>query len=419
MINHILKTIWADRRINGWILLELIVVFSILWFCTDYLYFMAKRSLEPKGFDIEHTYRIGIDAKDEGREVLFSGSEEEKSKMRDDIWTIYDRIKKYPAIENISYSFSAYPYSGSWSQGGIIIDSVSIYTQFKTVTPEFFNVFKINIISGKSFTWDDMVADNPVVISTGRDGLLGNKQPQDVPYIEYGGDHKEKVVGVAEKIKRNEYEDYDVTLYRALKKDHRYITEFRELCVRVKPDADVNFEEKFTNDMRNQLKVGHYYLSSIVPMEKERQMYMEWNGYDNNFKSIYSITAFLIVNIFLGIIGTFWFRIQSRRSEIGLRIALGASKSNVKNMFVQETVLLLFLASILATIICVNISVADLIKDINVPIPDRGENGAGIVQYFINYGITFLFLAIIAIVAVWYPAKKASDIQPTEALRDE
>src|SRR5690606_18291700 len=139
----------------------------------------------------------------------------------------------------------------------------------------------------------------------------------------------------------------------------------------------------------------------------------------NNFKSIYSITAFLIVNIFLGIIGTFWFRIQSRRSEIGLRIALGASKSNVKNMFVLETVLLLFLASMVATIICINVSVTDVIRDINVPIPNREGESTGILQYFINYGFTFLFLALIAIVAVWYPAKKASDIQPTEALRDE
>ncbi|EGK00525.1 ABC transporter permease [Dysgonomonas gadei] len=419
MIKHILKLIWTERKVNAWILLELILVFCILWFCTDYLYFMTKRYLEPRGFNIEHTYRIGIDLKDEGREILASSDEEKKNEMRDDIWTIYDRIKSYPAIEYLSYSSSAYPYSGSWSNGDMMIDSVSAYFQFKTITPEFFNVFKIDILSGTPFSWDNVIVGRPIIISPGRDGLIANKLPQEVKCTNPGGEHEETVIGTAVKTKRNEYENYSAVLYRPMKKDHHYVAEYREVCVRVKPEADKNFEEKFTKDMRNQLEVGPYYLSSVISIEEDREQYMNWNGYENNFKSIYSITAFLIVNIFLGIIGTFWFRIQSRRSEIGLRIALGASKSNVKNMFVLETILLLFLASIVATIICINVSVTDVIRDINVPIPNREGESAGILQYFINYGFTFLFLALIAIVAVWYPAKKASDIQPTEALRDE
>ena len=34
--------------------------------------------------------------------------------------------------------------------------------------------------------------------------------------------------------------------------------------------------------------------------------------------------AFMLVNVFFGIIGTFWLRAQNRRGEIGLRMALGA-----------------------------------------------------------------------------------------------
>lgn len=113
MIKHISKIIWTERKINAWILLELILVFCILWFCTDYLYFTTKRYLEPKGFDIEHTYRIGISMKEEGQAISASNDSIKKQEMLNDIWTIYDRIKRYPATEYISYSQSAHPYSGS------------------------------------------------------------------------------------------------------------------------------------------------------------------------------------------------------------------------------------------------------------------------------------------------------------------
>lgn len=422
MIKQIFKIIWIERKTNAWILLELILVFCILWFCTDYLYFTVKRYFQPQGFDIEHTYRINISTKDEGREVLGTGTDEEKNKMLEDIWTIYDRIKRHPAIEYVSYSNSAYPYSGSWSSTSIMQDSVEVNLQIKRVTPEFFNVFKINIVSGIPFTWENSIADKSVIISADKDNLFGKQSPEKIQYINRDRDKKEdkeNVIGVANRSKRSEFEDYNAIAYNPIKKDNQAIARYREICIRVRPEADKNFPEQFTKDMRSQLELGHYYLSSVTPIEEDRENYMGWNGYSDNFKSIYSISTFLIINIFLGVVGTFWFRVQSRRSEIGLRIAMGSTKRGVKRMFISETFSLLFLASFVASIICVNISIGDILKDINLPAPDRGAEKVEIIQYFINYGITFVFLAVIAFVAVWYPASKAAKTQPAEALKDE
>lgn len=422
MIKQIFKIIWIERKTNAWILLELILVFCILWFCSDYLFFTAKRYFQPQGFDIEHTYRINIGTKDEGKEILSSNDEEAKKKMQDDIWAIYDRIKQYQAVEYISYSSSAYPYSGSWSSSGIMQDSVEINLQIKRVTPDFFNVFKINIIHGTPFTWENSIAGRPVIISADKDNLFGKQNPEKVQFINRDKDNKENndnVIGVASRCKRSEFDEYNAIGYYPMKKDDQNVARYREICIRVKPDADKNFPEQFTKDMRSQLELGHYYLSSITSIDEDRDNYMEWTGYSDNFKSIYSISSFLIINIFLGVVGTFWFRVQSRRSEIGLRIAMGSTKRGVKRIFICETFSLLFLASLVATIICVNISIGDVLKDINLPIPDRGEEKVGIVQHFINYGITLAFLAIIAFVAVWYPASKAAKIQPAEALKDE
>jgi putative ABC transport system permease protein len=195
-------------------------------------------------------------------------------------------------------------------------------------------------------------------------------------------------------------------------------TLYLEVSVRVKPEADKNFVEQFTKDMQNQLEVGHYFLTSVTPFEKDRENYLNLMGLSGNFKSIFAISTFLFINIFLAVVGTFWLRTQSRRGEIGLRVAMGASQKSIQKMFIGETILLLFLASIVAAVICINVTMVDVLKDIGVPVIDRSE-APGMSQYLINYGITFLFLALIAVIAVWYPAQKASKIQPAEALHDE
>ena len=417
MIKHILKIIWTERKSNAWILLELTLVFCVLWFCSDYLYFNAKRYMEPKGFDIEHTYRIGITMNDEGRKIDASGSDEEKERLLQNLWTIYDRIKAYPTIEDISYSWASVPYSGNFNDSDSFVDSTNIHPWAKVITPGFFKVFKINIISGVPFNDVNSVVGNNVVISGTRNDKFGPKNVTDVNELRHPDDTKDKVIGVANKAKYNEYSDYRMITYYPLKKDDKSIISYREIAIRVKPEADKNFADKFTKDMQNQLEVGPYFLTSVTPISKDRELFMDWVGYSGDFKSIFSITTFLIVNIFLGIIGTFWFRTQSRRSEIGLRIATGASRANIQKMFVGETLILLFLASIVAAVICINVSLADILKDISVPIINSKQ---GIeMRYLINYGLTFLFLALIAILAVWYPAKQASEIPPVEALHDE
>ena len=416
MIKHILKIIWTERKSNAWILLELTLVFCILWFCTDYLYFNAKRYFEPKGFDIEHTYRISINMNDEGRRIVASGSDEEKESMLQNIWTIYDRIKKYPAIENLSYSDASLPYSESTRMNGLFVDSTRVDVLVKIITPGFFDVFKIKIISGAPFNEN---TGNGVIISGDRNDKFGSKNVNDVKELQYSSDSKDNVTGATNKAKYNDYYDYMPFTYYPLEKNNKRTIFRREIAVRVKPEADKNFTEKFIKDMRNQLEVGPYFLSSVISLEKDRENFMDFTGYSGDFKSIFSITSFLIVNIFLGIIGTFWFRTQSRRGEIGLRIAMGSSRANVQRMFIGETLLLLFLASILAAVICINISLADILKDINVPAVGKETEQVASVRYLINYGFTFLFLALIAILAVWYPAKKASEVPPAEALHDE
>ncbi len=111
MIKHILKIVWADRKVNIWLLLELSLIFIILWFSADYLTFMTRRYLQPIGFDIENTYMIefGLDEEKLNRLV------EESGKVKDEIihdsgWKLMERIKQSTDVAHVAVSMATYPY---------------------------------------------------------------------------------------------------------------------------------------------------------------------------------------------------------------------------------------------------------------------------------------------------------------------
>ena len=46
--------------------------------------------------------------------------------------------------------------------------------------------------------------------------------------------------------------------------------------------------------------------------------------------------GFLLLNIFLGLLGTFWFRTQQRKGEMALMMAVGGSKQSVFLSFAER-----------------------------------------------------------------------------------
>ncbi|WP_289834290.1 FtsX-like permease family protein [Parabacteroides goldsteinii] len=121
--------------------------------------------------------------------------------------------------------------------------------------------------------------------------------------------------------------------------------------------------------------------------------------------------AFLIFNIFLGIIGTFWFRNEYRKSEIGLRLAVGSTRRQILQMMIGEGWLLLSLVAIPAAIICINIAKMELI-DTNVMPVTFFRVFAGLIS-------TYLLMAFFITLGAWYPAYLSSKIAPADTLRAE
>ena len=131
----------------------------------------------------------------------------------------------------------------------------------------------------------------------------------------------------------------------------------------------------------------------------------------NEAKTQLCVLGFLLMNIFLGVIGTFWFRTQQRRREVALRMAMGSSRQGVFLRLMSEGILLLTLAAVPAVIIAFNVGMAELVDVEKLPF------GGG--RFLAAVVATWSLMAVMIVAGIWYPARGAMKVQPAEALHDE
>ncbi|KAA5442469.1 ABC transporter permease, partial [Bacteroides cellulosilyticus] len=106
-----------------------------------------------------------------------------------------------------------------------------------------------------------------------------------------------------------------------------------------------------------------------------------------------------------------WFRTQHRRREVALRMAMGSSRRGIFLRLMGEGILLLTVAAIPALIIAFNVGIAELV--------DISKMQFTVDRFLIAAILTWLLMALMIIVGIWYPAYKAMQLQPAEALHDE
>ncbi|UVR73837.1 hypothetical protein NXX35_24425 [Bacteroides xylanisolvens] len=89
---------------------------------------------------------------------------------------------------------------------------------------------------------------------------------------------------------------------------------YLELSLRVREGVDDGFVERLMNDADRIYQVGNVYILDVTPLSKVRTASEIDN--DNELRTQFCILFFLLLNIFLGVIGTFWFRTQQRREKL-------------------------------------------------------------------------------------------------------
>ena len=115
----------------------------------------------------------------------------------------------------------------------------------------------------------------------------------------------------------------------------------------------------------------------------------------------------------IGVMNIMLVIVKERTEEIGLRMALGAAKQEIRKQFLLEAVFLSLMGGIIGVVVGSGFSYA-----VNYVILQFQESWEIVIPFWV-IGVSFGITVLIGIIFGYYPAYKASKLDPINALRYE
>ena len=414
MIKHLLTLIWNQRNGNVWIFLELLLVTAMLWVMADSLLVDTYTYRQPIGVDTQHTYLLSYGLTDDATELGI----EQNTQATQDLLQLLRNLRQCPEVEAVSLSNIAVPYTYSRGWSGLMpvedTASASYAYRVRYVDLEYFRVFKVKDKEGRPLY--DQVLKNPgeIVLSETLDEIFfpegsGRTQRE----VKWGPKSTEsmKVSAVSAPLKEMDFDTYQPTYYYVWRTEQDFLDEvaendirFYDCLFRMKKDYSQQEMETFLQQESERLQVGNVYVSSVKPISEYRADMLK-PRLDNQKKKI-AMVGFMLVNIFFGIVGTFWLRTQSRRAEIGLRAALGASKRQLRRELFLEGLFLLALTLPFLLIFLVNMLYLDM--------PDTYRLAYTWWRFLITLSVSYLLMGGMIYLGIRIPANKITRMNQAE-----
>ena len=423
MLHHIFKIIYNQRKLNIFIFLELLLASCLLWAISDSLLVDVYTQRQPMGVDVESVYSFHLSVADEA----MSSDSLNYRKTAEDFLQLVENVRQCPEVEAASISVSAVPYTWttSWSCLLAADDTTTSpdLCQVFYVMPEYFQVLHIQTPEGRpvyedakhnpgEFIISQTLAEDlfPGISAVGQEAKYGN--------VEGDASIPRKIISVTKPRRRTDFERAEPVYYVLWRSDKEFLdlcennsllpTAF-DLLVRMRPNFQPSAMADFLQKNSARLSSDNIYVSSYTPLSKYKTDMLK--GRFDNQKKKTALVVFLMVNIFFGIIGTFWLRTQSRRAEIGLRAALGASKQSLQLQLYLEGLVLLALTIPLTLIFIGNMLLADL--------PDTYRLDYTWWRFVFPVIGSYLLLSAMILVGISFPARKIARMNPAETLHYE
>lgn len=402
---------------NIWMAIELLIVSVVLFVLADKIYTTLVIINEPLGFNAEHCYLLDVRTISEASPEYVAYSDDDASTT--DLLTLLERLKARPEIEAAAISRNSHPYNENYSAVQVDIDTFSMADRpflNRNVEPDFLKVFKIEGANGET---PEMLAE-----ALKRDkALLSDNALADKKGIE----SLKSLYGSQIVLRDNDDTLKLNTSFRPMR-DSDYASAYafkgtsvftliinqlypyaNEVTVRVRDNMDTDFAEKLMSDADGYLRVGNWYIASVRSFDGLKKQYNL--GSEAETRNTIVCALFLLVNIFLGILGTFWFRTRQRMKEISLRMVCGATRSDIFRRILGEGELLLLCVTPVA------VAIDYMLTRYELTVWYRGYFEP--VRFCICVTVAWGLLAVMTAVGIYFPGRRAMHIHPAEALKSE
>lgn len=317
--------------------------------------------------------------------------------------TIRQAVVSMPEVEEASYTSFNTPFGNGMNLTGFDVgnkhvDHVNIYN----TDDHYEKALTLQLVEGRWFDkQDDAAAHQPIIINQSLEKAAFGSIPAAGQLIGADQDaHKRRVIGVVADAKMNgDYRPADPSMW--VRVDTGSFHWIHTMFVKVSPDVDAAFEGKLFKSLSNLMKKSDV---SITHLSNDRAAINSQTLIPVIIIAI--VAAFLVINVAFGLFGVLWYNINKRRSEIGLRRAVGASGWSVSNQLWVETLILATFALVIGTFFAVQFP---LLHVFNL------ETGV----YIAALIFAILFIYVLVTICSLYPGRQAAAIFPAEALHED
>ena len=325
---------------------------------------------------------------------------------------VVEELRQFPGVRSVAYASRA-PFEPTtltqrtFRVQGIADDGIASPMGYvNAVSPQYFQSLGIPLVSGRAFTMmDDASADSVVVINQRMaQDLFGGEDPVNrlIAQQQFDGTWGQwfRIVGVAADTR--EYglgENRAHTIYRPAAQA------FAGQTVIVRTTGEPGPLARAATEIVHGLDADRP-VDNVATLVDLRSEEIAPNRLNATLFSAFAVLALLIAAI--GVLGVLAFTVSQRTREFGVRMALGAERRQVLGMVLGEGVALAIAALVVGGVAAVSLSgfVTTLLFEVTATDPTT----------YVTVGAV---LAVVAAIAAYVPARRATRVDPMEALRSE
>jgi putative ABC transport system permease protein len=336
--------------------------------------------------------------------------------------TATERVGSMPGVVSVGIADSL-PMNGADSAQLRIQASSSKATPvedeiyFVSVSPEYFSTLRISMLAGRAFQQTDNSTAKPVAIvnQTFARAYFSGVNPigYHVAFADSPTNWKEIVGVVSDFRQRNPEEDLRPMAYFPVAQT---LPGHWSIVVRARAANDGNDIARHLGAWLRQVDPQLYWETGSMRQQIDESESLTLRRPIITLLASFGALALLLVIV--GVFGVTSYSVGERTKEIGIRVALGAARSEIAGLVLRESFGVTLLGLTIGT--CGAFGVARFF-----PTEGIGWSGSGIFLYGVSrtdtltYSLAALLLTSVVLAASWLPTRRAMRVDPVVALRHE
>ncbi len=382
---------WNKKKQNFLMMTEMFVAFLVMFAVLTLLVFYYDSYQKPRGFIHNNVWVVTYNE---------AKKPESEDSLRTYMETLRKSIKALPGISDVSFTSGNVPYSFNTQSTGLKYGKVKVHSSIFNTEDNYDDVFATKMIEGRWFEKSDMFGEssNVIINEKLKEDLFGSTPALGKEISNES--EKLKVIGIVANMKTDgDYTPAEPGLFRRVGK--RELGWNNTILVKIQDNAPASTEAMLFKSLNGLIKDANIEIEHFSEkLESKNKLAM------TPLIIMVVVAAFLIINVALGLFGVLWYNINKRKSEIGLRRAIGAPASSISFQLLGEALVLSTFALVVGTFFAIQFPLLDVF---DLP-------GNVYIQALIG-SITFIY--VLVLICAFYPGKQAAAIYPAVALHED